>query len=108
DPRTAPSLRWGIYAPGGIAAKFVSALTAHTAQRVVAVGSRSRDRARAFASAYGIERAHGSYDALVMDPQLDVIYVATPHSEHRDGALAAIAAGKHVLVEKAFTRNATE
>jgi predicted dehydrogenase len=108
DPATAPPLRWGILATGGIARTFVTALAAHTTQRVVAVGSRSAERARAFAGAHGIEHAHGSYDALVGDPDVDVVYVATPHSEHRDNALSAIAAGKHVLVEKSFTRNAAE
>ena len=108
DPAEAPPLRWGILATGGIANSFVTALAAHTRQQVVAVGSRSADRAQAFAAEHRIERAHPSYDALVGDPDVDVIYVATPHSEHRDNALAAIAAGKHVLVEKSFTRNASE
>jgi predicted dehydrogenase len=79
-----------------------------SSQKVVAVGSRSADRAREFADMYGIERAYGSYDAVVNDPGVDVVYVASPHSEHRAQALLAIAAGKPVLVEKAFTRNAAE
>jgi predicted dehydrogenase len=108
EPATAPPLRWGILAPGGIAGSFVTALAAHTRQQVVAVGSRSAERAAAFAARHGIERAHGSYAALVADPGVDVVYVASPHSEHHDHALAAIAAGKHVLVEKSFTRNASE
>mgnify|MGYP001071038632 CR=1 FL=1 len=108
DPATAPPLRWGILATGGIAGSFVTALAAHTHQQVVAVGSRSADRAQSFASRHHIDRAHPSYAALVNDPGVDVVYVATPHSEHRDNALAAIAAGKHVLVEKSFTRNAAE
>lgn len=108
DPAAAPPLRWGILATGGIAGSFVTALAAHTSQRVVAVGSRSADRAAAFAATHGIARAYGSYHALVADPDVDVVYVATPHSEHRDNALAAIGAGKHVLVEKSFTRNASE
>jgi predicted dehydrogenase len=108
DPRTAPALRWGILAPGGIANEFVGALGKHTAQRVVAVGSRSLARAESFASRFGIEAAYGNYDALLADPDVDVVYVASPHSEHRAHALAAIAAGKHVLVEKSFTRNAAE
>ena len=108
DPRDAPSLRWGILATGWIADRFVDSLRRHTGQRVVAVGSRSRDKAAAFASQWGIAAAHGSYEQLVADPDVDVVYVATPHSEHRANALLAIAAGKHVLVEKAFTRNAAE
>jgi predicted dehydrogenase len=108
DPRTAPAVRWGILAPGGIATKFVEALAKHTSQQVVAVGSRSLDRATAFANRFGIEASYRSYAALVADPAVDAIYVASPHSEHHAHALAAIAAGKHVLVEKAFTRNRAE
>ncbi len=108
DPATAPALRWGIVGPGRIADAFVAALAAHTSQQVVAVGSRSRERAAAFAARHGIARAYDTYDALVHDRQVDVVYVATPHSEHLSGALAAIAAGKHLLVEKSFTRNASE
>ncbi len=108
DPRDAPALRWGILGAGGIAASMVEALQTGTTQQVVAIGSRDVDRARAFAERFGIRRAHGSYDELVDDDEVDAVYVATPHSEHRDHSLLAIAAGKHVLVEKAFTRNAQE
>ena len=100
DPRDAPILRWGILAPGEIANDFVDSLVRHTDQRVVAVGSRSLERAQDFATRHGIDRAHGSYDDLVADPEVDVIYVASPHSLHEEHALLAIAAGKHVLVEK--------
>lgn len=108
DPRDAPVLRWGILGLGGIAATMTTALLEGTRQRVVAVGSRDATRARAFAARFGIARAYGSYADLVADHEVDVVYVATPHSEHRDHALLAIAAGRHVLVEKAFTRNAAE
>ena len=108
DPMTAPPLNWGIMAPGWIAHMFASALRASTRQRLVAVGSRSPERGRAFADEFGIPTVHSSYADLVADPQVDVIYVASPHSEHADQALLAIEAGKHVLVEKAFARNAKE
>lgn len=108
DPRDAPTLRWGVLGAGGIAASMVGALLEGTGQRVVAVGSRDLDRGRAFAERFGIGTAHGSYEDLVADPEVDAIYVASPHSEHRAHALLAIEAGKHVLVEKAFTRNAAE
>lgn len=108
DPFDAPAIRWGVLAPGGIAHDWTTALHETTASRVAAVGSRSLDRARAFAAEFGVERAHGSYDALVADGAVDAIYVASPHSEHHDHALLALAAGKPVLVEKAFTRNAIE
>ncbi len=108
DPMAAPALRWGVLAPGGIASGFVDAMNRHTRQRVVAVGSRSGERAQLFASRHGIDRAYGSYEQLVADPDVDVVYVASPHSEHRAQAMLAIDAGKPVLVEKAFTRNAIE
>jgi len=108
DPADAPSLRWGILAPGYIAGHWATALREHTRQRLVAVGSRSPERAAAFASAHSVDRVHTSYEALVADPEVDAVYVASPHSHHRDNALLALLAGKHVLVEKAFTRNAAE
>jgi len=108
DPYDAPPLRWGILAPGGIAGRMVEALNAYTRQKVVAVGSRSADRAQAFASRYGIPQAYGSYEQLVSDPQVDAIYVASPHSEHAAHAKLALSAGKPTLVEKAFTRNQAE
>ncbi len=108
NPLDAPPLRWGVLAPGRIAGAFVDATSRYTRQRVVAVGSRSAERARAFAAAHGVDRAYGSYEELVADPGIDVVYVASPHSEHAGQALLAIAAGKPVLVEKPFTRNATE
>ena len=108
DPREAPPLRWGVIGPGGIARAFADGLHTHTRSRVVAVGSRSLDRAEAFAREVGGATAYGSYAELVADPQVDAVYVASPHSEHREHALLAIAAGRHVLVEKAFTRTAAE
>lgn len=108
DPRTAPAVRWGILAPGGIANAFAEAVASGTAASVVAVGSRSADRARGFADRHGIERAYGSYGELVADGDVDAVYVASPHSEHRAHALLAIEAGKPVLVEKAFARSGAE
>lgn len=100
-------MRWGILGTGGIAHAFAAALASRTRQRVVAVGSRTQERATEFAAEVGA-RGYGSYAALVADPEVDVVYVATPHSAHHDDALLALAAGKPVLVEKAFTRNAQE
>jgi predicted dehydrogenase len=104
----APPLRWGILAPGWIAGQFAAALRRGTRQRIAAVGSRNLDRARAFADEHGAPTAYGSYDALVDDPHVDIVYVASPHSEHHRQARLALEAGKPVLVEKAFTRNAAE
>lgn len=107
-PAHAPALRWGIIAPGNIAHRFVRELHAFTASRVVAVGSRSLDRAATFADEFAIDTPYGSYEDVVADERVDVVYVASPHSHHRDHALLAIKAGKPVLVEKAFARNRTE
>ncbi len=108
DPRDAPAIRWGILAPGGIANEFARAVASGTVSTVVAVGSRSAERARDFADMHGIERSHGSYEELVADEGVDAVYVASPHSEHRAHALLALGAGKPVLVEKSFARNTTE
>ena len=93
---------------GWIAARFVGSLQAHSSQQVVAVGSRNRETADVFARRSGIERAHGSYQDLVADPDVDVIYVATPHNAHLEGALLALEAGKHAVVEKPLAVNAGE
>lgn len=97
------SVRWGIVGPGRIASKVVADFPHVPGAEVVAVASRSAERARAFADAHGVARAHGSYRAIVDDDTVDVLYVATPHPQHRAVALAALRAGKAVLVEKAFT-----
>lgn len=104
---THAGLRWGILATGGIAHAFTRDL--RTAGRdVTAVGSRTPESARRFADEYGIPHAHGSYEQLAADPDVDIIYIATPHPGHRDAAALAIQHGKHVLVEKPFTLNRDE
>ncbi len=105
--RGGPVLRWGVLAPGEIANDFVTTLHANTDQRVVAVGSRSAERGAAFAAKHGIPRS-GDYDSVVTDAEVDVVYIASPHSEHRTLALLAIAAGKHVLVEKPIALTAEQ
>lgn len=97
-------LRWGILATGGIAAAFASDLRT-AGLDLVAVGSRSQESADAFAARFDVPRAHDSYEALVTDPDVDIIYVSTPHPMHRENALLALEHGKHVLVEKPFTLN---
>ncbi|MFQ6172924.1 Gfo/Idh/MocA family protein [Oryzobacter sp. R7] len=108
DPMQAPPVRWGVLGPGGIASTFAGAVRAGTRSMVVAVGSRSAERAAAFAGRHGVERSYGSYEDLVADEGVEAVYVASPHSEHHAHALLALAAGKPVLVEKAFTRNLAE
>ena len=100
-------LRWGILATGGIASAFASDLRT-AGLDLVAVGSRSQESADAFASRFDIAHAHPSYEALVADPDVDIVYVSTPHPMHHENAKLALEAGKHVLVEKAFTLNRQE
>ena len=108
DPRDAPRLRWGILGTGWIAERFVAALQQETDQEVAAVGSRSEESAAAFSGRFGIPTAHGSYEELVADPSIDVVYVATPHTAHLPHASLALDAGKHILVEKPVALNVAE
>jgi len=101
-------LRWGVLAPGAIAHDWVTTLHANTDQRVVAVASRSAERAERFAQTHGAPRWYDRYDALVADPDVDVVYIAAPHTEHRALALLAIDAGKHVLIEKPIAVSAEQ
>ncbi|MGY1653548.1 Gfo/Idh/MocA family protein [Geodermatophilus sp. SYSU D01119] len=96
-------IRWGVVGPGRIAQSVMGDFGHVEGARPVAVASRSADRAQAFAQQHGLERAYGSYAELVADPDVDVLYLATPHPQHHAVALAAIEAGKALLVEKAFT-----
>ncbi|GAA4686312.1 Gfo/Idh/MocA family protein [Frondihabitans cladoniiphilus] len=103
-----PALRWGLIGPGWIAGEFVTAVHAHTAQRFVGVASRSEKRADAFASTYGIENAFGSAEAMLARPDIDVVYIASPPGAHLAEGLAAVAAGKHVIIEKPLASDAVE
>ncbi|MBX3086953.1 MAG: Gfo/Idh/MocA family oxidoreductase [Cryobacterium sp.] len=98
--RGGPVLNWGILGPGEIAGDFTSTLHANTDQRVQAVASNSPERAELFASQHQIPRHYSSYLELVEDPGIDIVYVSTINSLHRDAALLAISAGKSVLIEK--------
>jgi predicted dehydrogenase len=96
-------IRWGIVGPGRIAENLVKDFDVVDGARVVAVASRSLDRAEAFARRHGVDRAYGSYAEIMADADVDVLYLATPHPQHHPLALAALDAGKALLVEKAFT-----
>ena len=95
-------IRWGIVGPGRIAEKLVEDFVVVAGARPTAVASRSLERATSFAARHGLDRAYGSYGQLFADPDVDVVYVATPHTQHAAIARAALQAGKAVLVEKAF------
>ncbi|HEY1775536.1 MAG TPA: Gfo/Idh/MocA family oxidoreductase [Solirubrobacteraceae bacterium] len=101
-------LRWGVIGAGGIAAVFAEDLELTDSGRVVAVGSRDLSRAQAFGERFGVPNRHDSYEALVADPEVDVVYVATRHPMHHADAELALRAGKPVLVEKPFTVTAAQ
>jgi predicted dehydrogenase len=101
-------LRWGIMGTGGIATSFAEDLKLTDSGVVAAVGSRTAESADAFADQRGIPTRHSSYEALANDPDVDIVYVATPHPLHHGNARLALEAGKPVLVEKPFTMNAEE
>jgi predicted dehydrogenase len=102
------TVRWGVVGTGGIASAFVDDLRFVEGAAAVAVGSRTQESADRFAAEHSIGRAHPTYEALVTDDEVDVVYVATPHPGHHAAALMAIEAGKAVLVEKPFTMDAAE
>lgn len=100
--------RWGILSTGRIAHQAVSDFAYVQNGKVAAVASRSTDTARAFAKQYDIEMAYGDYAAMLADPNVDAVYIATPHTLHFQNTLDAINAGKHVLCEKPLTVNPEE
>jgi predicted dehydrogenase len=101
-------MRWGIAGTGNIAGSMTTALAGLDDAQVVAVGSRSAESAATFAARHGIGRSYGSYQELFDDDEVDIVYVASPHSLHHDMTIAALEAGRHVLCEKAFALNAAE
>jgi predicted dehydrogenase len=101
-------IRWGIVGPGGIAAKFARAMTRVDEGRIVAVSSRSAERAAAFADRFEIAARYDDDRALADDTDVDAIYVATPHARHAADAVRFLDAGKHVLCEKPLALNAAQ
>lgn len=97
-------LNWGILGLGQIATEFAEAFDVENAV-LYAAGSRNDEKAAAFAKNYALEKSYGSYDALLEDPSIDVVYIATPHSHHAELILKSLEHGKHVLSEKAITMN---
>ncbi|WP_371403678.1 aldo/keto reductase [Kribbella sp. NBC_00662] len=102
---TDQTLRWGILGTGNIASRFASQVPTSKTNEVVAVGSRSLDSANAFADKWDIAHRHGSYDDLLADPDVDAVYIATPHPMHVEWAIKTAEAGKHVLCEKPLAIN---
>jgi dihydrodiol dehydrogenase / D-xylose 1-dehydrogenase (NADP) len=102
------AIRWGILSTGNIAAKFAEGLKQLPDAELAAVGSRTQASADSFGEQWGIPRRHGSYAALMADPEVDAIYIGTPHPLHHENALGCLEAGKAVLCEKPFTINARQ
>ncbi len=103
----AQRLRWGILATGGIARQFASGLKASSTGELIAVGSRTVESATAFTDKFG-GKPYGSYEEVLADPEVDAVYIATPHHLHYDWTIATARAGKAILCEKPFTLNALE
>ena len=101
-------MKIGILGTGGISRAVAPTLAAMEEIECYAVASRSQEKARAFAGEFGFEKAYGSYEALVSDPAVELVYVASPHSHHYAHMMLALSHGKHVLCEKAFTVNAAQ
>ena len=102
------SLRWGILGTGAIARKFAAELPHSQTGSLQAVGSRSASSAESFARDFPVKSHYGSYEALLQDPEVDAVYITTPHPWHATWAIAAAQAGKHILCEKPFTMNLAE
>jgi predicted dehydrogenase len=100
--------KWGILAPGRMAAKFTNGLKILANAELYAVGSRDRERAEKFAGDHGFKKYYGNYEELAGDPEVDVIYIASPHSSHHDQSLLCLKNKKAVLCEKAFALNSRE
>ncbi len=102
------STRWGILGTGSIAKQFARGLNDTPDAVLQAVGSRAQESADAFGDAFAVPTRHASYEALANDPNVDAIYVSTPHPFHKDNSILCLQAGKAVLCEKPFTINAAE
>jgi predicted dehydrogenase len=100
--------KWGILAPGKMSAKFAKGISLLGNAELFAVGSRNSDRAKEFAREYGFKRYYGSYGELAADPDVEIVYIASPHSFHKEHTLLCLRNGKHVICEKAFSLNAAE
>ncbi len=101
-------LRWGILGTGRIAEAFAKGLAASRGGILFAVGSRTQENAEAFGAKYGAERRHGSYEALLADPDVEAVYLSTPHPMHAEWAIKTLEAGKHLLCEKPIGMNHAE
>ena len=98
-------MKVGLLGAGGIAGSMARTIAMMDGVENYAIASRSLEKARAFADRFGIEKAYGSYEDMLADDQVDLVYIAVPHSHHCQWTIASLEAGKHVLCEKAFAAN---
>jgi len=106
--RSSGVVRLGILGPGYIATRFMRHAREAANAEVVAVGSRTRERAAEFAATFGIARAYACYEALLDDPAVDAVYICMPNSLHHSWTIRALSAGKQVLCEKPYSRHPAE
>ena len=104
----ATTLNWGIIGTGNIAKHFARALPGSKTGKLYAIGSRSREKADAFARDFKVPRAYHSYESLLADPDVQAVYIATIHPEHAPWAIRAAEAGKRILCEKPLGMNYAE
>lgn len=100
--------KWGILAPGKMSGKFTKGITLLGNAELYAVGSRDIQRAKEFSKVHGFKKYYGSYEELAADPDLEIVYIASPHSFHKEHTLLCLQHGKHVICEKAFGINSAE
>jgi predicted dehydrogenase/aryl-alcohol dehydrogenase-like predicted oxidoreductase len=98
-------VRWGLLATGAIAKAFARGVKTSQTGELVAVGSRAKEKAEQFGNEFGIPRRHGSYEELLADPQVEAVYISSPHPQHAEWTIKAAEAGKHILVEKPIAVN---
>ena len=101
-------IRWGVAGPGAIAHGFADAMRSVADGTIVAVASRSMERANSYGEQFAVPSRYGDYDSMAADPDVDAVYVATPHSRHEEDTIGFLAAGKHVLCEKPLALNAQQ
>ena len=101
-------VRWGLLGTGNINVKLLAGARLSDHVEVVAVGSRTPERGKAFAAEHDIPRVHGSYEALLADPEVDALYINLPNGMHHEWTMRSIAAGKHILCEKPYSRHPAE
>jgi len=102
------SFNWGVIGPGNIANTFAKAIASSKKGKILAVASRSPERAAEFSHTYNIEKTYSDYKQMLEDPEIDIVYIATPHNFHYQQVKMCLQAGKHVLVEKPCTVNAEQ